>query len=475
MSTKKPSTKNTLPTVVLVGRINVGKSSLFNRLTETGKALISPVPGTTRDYNMSIVNWRKSSFHLVDTGGVNVDTLKAGIQLLLPSKKRDKILRQASDIDAAIVRQTKEAIQKADALIMVVDAKTGLSPEDKDLALVLKKLNLPIFLVCNKVDSPSHRNNIHDFSKLGLGEVFPVSAANGSGTGDFLDVLTKNIAEADFDSSATEGKKKIRLALIGKPNVGKSSLVNKILNQQRVIVSDVAQTTREPQDTDIVFGDEIITIIDTAGLRKKARIEKGLERSASKKTAGAMSSADVVLFVTEANKPLTKQDSYLVGLIRDARKGVIVIANKWDEVQDKDDKADAKFKSYYQRWFPFLSYAPLLFVSALTGRNIDSILPLVVNIYKERGKIVNQEELDALLTHVVHRHHPAKAKGPYRPKLMKLEQTKSNPPMFTLTVGAEQNVHFSYIRFLENQIREKFGFDGIPINIHVAQRKKPQK
>lgn len=467
---KKFKIEKKLSTVVIVGRINVGKSMLFNRLTESGRALVSDVEGTTRDYNVGQVSWRNKTFEIIDTGGINIETLKNSIQALLPGKKSLKIL-QEDIIEKEIVKQTKLAMEKADLILMVTDGQAGLMPEDKELALVLKKIKKPIFLVSNKVDSQKYANNLNEFYKLGLGKPWPVSAANGSGTGDMLDELIKKVRGQKGRPKVETDEKALKVAIIGKPNVGKSSLLNAILGEERVIVSPIPHTTREPQDTKIVFQGQKIEIIDTAGLRKKAKIERGLEKLATRRSLNLIKSADIIIFVTEADKPLTVQDLHLAGMIKDAGAGIIFAANKWDLITDKTEKTDAKFLKYYQRHFPFLSFAPLIFISAQSGKNVNKILDLVMAVNNQRKKIIEQEKLDEILKTLVKKQHPAQAKGQKPPRLIGLKQVKSNPPQFNLIIGLRDSVHFSYLRFIENQLRDRFDFTGVPIHLNVANIK----
>ncbi len=455
-----------LPTVVIVGRINVGKSSLFNRLTETGKALVSKIPGTTRDYNLGKVSWRKKTFELVDTGGVNINVLKRSIKALLDNSRN----QESSDFDTIeqeIIQQTKKVLKKADLILMVVDGQAGLLPEDKELALVLKKLAKPTILACNKIDSLKYYYQLNDFFKLGLGTPRPVSAINGSGTGDFLDEVVKIIKGQRGRPKKTTEEPATRVAIIGKPNVGKSSLVNKILGEKRVIVSPIPQTTREPQDTEVIYQDQKIILIDTAGLRKKAKIQRGLEKMATKKSLAIINSADVVLLVTEVNQPLTRQDSYLGGLIKDSGSGIIIVANKWDVLPEKEQEIGHQIIKYYQGYFPYLSFAPIIFVSAKTGRNVDKILDLILAIAKEREKKITDKTLERMMKKIVKHHRPAQAKGLKHPYIYSLVQTRINPPEFIVTIGPEQSIHFSYLRFIENQIRQNFGFTGVPVRIKV--------
>lgn len=457
---------NKLSTVVIVGRTNVGKSFLFNRLTESGKALVSEIEHTTRDYNTGKVNWRTKTFTLIDTGGVNIDNLKKSIQSLLPGKKV-KSLDQVDLIEKEIIEQTKLALAKADLILMVCDGKAGLNPEDKELALVLKKLGKPVFLIVNKIDRLKLHYQVNEFFKLGLGKPFAVSAANGSGTGDMLDELIKKIKGQKGRPKKEEETKPVRIAIIGKPNVGKSSLINKVLGEKRVIVSPMPQTTREPQDTAISYQNKKIILIDTAGLKKQAKIAPGLDSLASRRTLGVLKRASIILFVTDASQPISKQDAALAGLMKDAGAGIVLVANKWDLIPGKTDKSDNLVRSYYQRAFPFLSFAPIIFTSALTGRNVDKILDLALAVNREREKEVSEEDLKTVLKTVIKRQYPAPAEGEKQPHLLSLKQTKTNPPEFTLLLGPKQSLHFSYIRLVENQIRQNLDFLGVPVAIRV--------
>ncbi|MBI3290953.1 ribosome biogenesis GTPase Der, partial [Candidatus Falkowbacteria bacterium] len=441
MSSKK------LPTVVIIGRTNVGKSSFFNRLIESRKALVSKLAGTTRDYNLGEVFWRKKIFSVIDTGGVNMGILKHSIQSLLTEKAKEP---KADSIEKEILEQTKQALGKADLILMMADVQAGVLPEDKELALVVKKLGKPIILVINKVDNPKWHNHLAEFFKLGLGKPYGVSSNNGSGVGDLLDELIKKIKwPKGRPSQKSLGQAGIKLAIIGKPNVGKSSLVNQILGEKRVIVSEKPQTTREPQDTKIVYKKENIILTDTAGLRRKTNITPGIEKLASRKALNMINNADIILFITEVDKPLTKQDHSLAGLIKDSGSGMIIIANKWDLIEDKSTATDSEVKKYYQSQFPYLNFVPLIFTSALTGKNVPKILDLVLEIWREKNKEIPEGELENLMKKFVKMHRPAQAKGPKRPHIDSLVQSKTNPPEFLITVGRQQSVHFSYLRFIE--------------------------
>ncbi|MFA6322744.1 MAG: ribosome biogenesis GTPase Der [Candidatus Buchananbacteria bacterium] len=461
----KPKIEKKLPTVVIVGRINAGKSSLFNRLTEGGKALVSDIPGTTRDYNKGKVSWRTKTFELIDTGGVDIDILKNSIQALLPEKKIKKLFFGKA-IEKEIIKQTKAALIKADMVLMVVDGQAGLMQQDRELALVLKKFKKPIILACNKIDSPKWQASSHDFFKLGLGRPYAVSAANGSGTGDLLDELIKKI-KGQRGRPKINDERPIKVAIIGKPNVGKSSLVNQILGEERVIVSEEPHTTREPQDTEIIYNDRKILIFDTAGLRKRAKIERGLEKMSTSRSLGLIKSADIILFITEVDKPITAQDSHLAGLIKDSGAGLILVGNKWDRLEEKTEKIDGQIRSYYQRAFPFLSFAPLVFISALTGRNVQNILDVVLAVDENRNRLVEENELEKIIKILVRRQRPVQAKGQKSPHIFAIKQVKTHPPEFVVSVNEEDTLHFSYLRFIENQIREKFDFLGVPVKIKL--------
>ncbi|OGY43260.1 MAG: ribosome biogenesis GTPase Der [Candidatus Buchananbacteria bacterium RIFCSPHIGHO2_01_FULL_39_14] len=466
-----------LPTVVIIGRTNVGKSAIFNRLTESGKALISAIAGTTRDYNVDLVEWQKKSFNLIDTGGVDVSSLKKSIEELLfdqgQAKKQSQIKEgkiQPLLIEKEIIKQTKTALKKADLILLVVDGQAGLLPIERQLALVVKKLNKPVILVCNKIDNLKWQYRPNEFFKLGLGKPWAVSAANGSGTGDLLDEVVKKIKMPKGKKKISIETEKIKVAVIGKPNVGKSSLVNKILGENRVIVSPLPQTTREPQDTEIFFKNQKIILIDTAGLRKKGKIEPGLEKMATKKTLNVIRSADVVLLVTEAHQQLTRQDNYLAGLLKESGRGIIIVANKWDLLGANDEKMTDHIVAYYQNHFPFLNFAPIIFISAYTGRNVKNILEQVLAVHQEQNKRLDQKDLNEFLKEITGKHKPVPAKGLGRPKIYSLVQTRIKPPEFIASIHHEYTLHFSYLRFLENQLRKHFGFIGTPIRIRVKKQ-----
>jgi len=458
---------NNLPTTVIIGRINVGKSALFNRLTESNRAIVSKVQGTTRDYNIGQVSWRGKNFNLIDTGGVDIDILKQSIQSLA-DKSITKKMSRIKSIEKEVIIQTQRALEKAELILMVVDGKSGILPQDRELALVVKKMHKPTILACNKIDNQRLAYRKNEFFKLGLGNPFNVSAINGSGTGDLLDEMDKRLKRKPGRPKKIIRKKTLKIALIGKPNVGKSSLVNKILGEQRVIVSEIAQTTREPQDTEIEYKGETITLIDTAGLKKQGKIKPGFEKLIAGKTIKAIQKANIVLLITEAQKPLSNQDQRFAGLLKDYRKGIIIIGNKWDLLDERKQTIGKEMHEYYKKFFPAFSWAPLIFISAQTGKSVDKVLDTALEIQQEMKKRIKDSVLDKILKKILRKQKPMQAAGPSRPHIFKLTQTGSNPPEFTVKVGKKQSIHFSYIRFIENQLRENFGFLGTTIKINVT-------
>lgn len=468
-------TSAAIPTVVIVGRTNVGKSALFNRLTETTKAIISRVAGTTRDYNIGEVAWNGRQFSLIDTGGVSVELLDEALRAIAtrnPKKARRIIAGATVDnpeavIHKGIVQQIRRAVTNADLLIVVVDGQTGSMPTDQQLALALKRLGKPTILVCNKVDNQRLQTAVNDFYRLGLGTPYAVSAANGVGTGDLLDIILGRLKRRPGRPVTPNQTRPIRLTLMGKPNVGKSSLVNAILGVERVIVSPVAQTTREPQDTALVYQNQPLVIVDTAGLRRKARVKPGLERAVNKKTIAALKNSDLVLLVTQAHEPLTIQDLRLIKLIQEYQLGVVIVVNKWDLVPDKTEKSADELKHYYAHSLPGLSWAPLLFVSAKTGFNVSKILDLALEIWQQRQTTIDQSELDQLLRQLTSHKRPVQARGPFKPHIATIKQARTNPPRFTVVLDRGEGLHFSYIRYIENQIRRHTAFLGVPITLTI--------
>lgn len=464
-----------LPLVVIFGRTNVGKSTLFNCLTEKKNALVADIEGTTRDSNVGIVNWGGYQFELADTGGI------MDIKFLRGKKKKTE------DIEEKVQQQARDFVSRADLILFVVDVRAGLLPTDKEMALEMKKLlgdTKKIILVTNKADSPKLRKEIAEFNKLSLGEPIAISATTGSGTGDLLDVVIEKFKDipakrkrvskqADLN---TDEEEKINVCIIGKPNVGKSSLVNSILGEERAIVSPIPHTTREPQDTELRYKDNIITLIDTAGISKKgkkgARSGKAsntLEKFSIKKSVSAISRADIALLVVDIKEGLTVQEAKLVEEVLLNKTSLIIVANKWDLIEDKDMKY---YTNFIYDSLPFVTWAPIQFTSAKTGGKVGKILSLILEVSKQRKTEISENALSRHLSKIIKKHAPAKGKGTKHPFIHELEQTQTNPPKFKIRIGSKDNLHFSYVRFIENRLREKFGFLGTPLTIYVEKNKK---
>ncbi|MBU1165266.1 ribosome biogenesis GTPase Der [Patescibacteria group bacterium] len=452
-------------TVVIIGRINVGKSTLFNRLCERHRAIVSNIPGTTRDRNFGSVIWRGKTITLIDSGGVDIDTLKNSIGQLASSKKN----KYKDSIEQEIIKQTKQALKTAKLVLFLVDSKSGLVAADKELALVLKKLKKPVVLAVNKVDSQKQTEKIHEFYKLGLGDPVAVSAASGLGTGDLLDVIYKKLKPKKDKVNEIESLETIKLAIIGKPNVGKSSLINKLSHQERSIVSAIAQTTREPQDIVIKYKDNSITLIDTAGLRKMSKIKpKSIEKIATQKTLSVIKASDVCLFVLDITQSFDNLDKHLADLAIQSQTSMLVVLNKWDLVKTKDLK---KYMFYIDRSFPFLTWAPKIFVSAKTGSNTKKIYDIIVQAHNARNIRVNNNALDKFVKKLIKKHRPHAYRGTKAPFIHTLRQVDINPPIFELAINKGSSIKDNFIKFLESQIREKFEFFASPIKVKIDQRK----
>ncbi|MFH1822739.1 MAG: ribosome biogenesis GTPase Der [Patescibacteria group bacterium] len=467
--------KKQLPLVVIFGRTNAGKSTLFNCLTEKKQALVSEIEGTTRDSNLKEIEWRGKKLILVDTGGILDLKYLFGKNL------------KSNDIESKVQNQARQYLQRADLILFLVDTKSGLLPQDKQMALFLKK-NLAeknkIILVANKVDSPKYIYNLAEFNKLSLGEPIAISAANGSGTGDLLDVIIKKLKKIKIGVQIAKGNKtivnlqsaywqggstidnKINVCLIGKPNIGKSSLLNSILGYERVIVSETPHTTREPQNTEIIYDEKFFTLVDTAGISRKGQKIKNLTKDGIFKSFGALNQADIALFLIDVSQKITRDDLRLVQEIIDRKKSFIIIANKWDLINEKDTK---HYTEYIYSKFPFASWAPIHFTSALTGAKVDKIFNLIIALDMERKKQLSDSQLNKFLNKIVKIHPPTKGKGFKHPHIYELKQISSSPPNFNLRIGTNDDLHFSYVRFIENRLREKFGFSGTPITIKIIK------
>ncbi len=452
----------TLPLVVICGRTNVGKSTLFNCLIEKRQAMISAIAGTTRDSNLGTVEWANSAFDIVDTAG------------LIDSRALSNLKISEDDIDSQTQKQARHYLNEADLILFVVDAKIGLLPEDKSLATGLKKnrqYQKKTLIVANKIDNFKNAAEAAQFNKLGLGEPHIISAASGLGTGDLLDIivdlLDKNRKYKKPIEDETDNK--IKACIIGKPNVGKSSLLNAILGYERVIVSPEAHTTREPQDTKLIYKDQEIHLIDTAGIARHSRNAEGFEKLGVQKSLKSLDRADIALLVMDISQPITHQDAKLIQEIKDRGKSLIFIANKWDLVDERDTK---KWTEIIYDKLPFATWAPIQFISAKTGEKINKILDLIIIISDERKLELSDSQCNKFMQAVVKIHKPAKGKGLKAPRIYEFRQKSSNPPHFEVRIGPNDNLHFSYIRFMENRLRERYKFTGTPLGLHVTSKKK---
>ncbi len=456
-----------MPLVAIIGRTNVGKSTLFNRLVEKNQALVSPIENTTRDFNINQINWRGFDFQILDTAGViDSSSLKRKMEI-----SKDGVER----IEQKVQKQVYDLIKQADLLVFLVDNKSGLLAEDRNIASFLKKRNYQhkTLLVSNKVDNFKQRADVSEFNKLSLKEPLSVSALTGSGTGDLLDFVVDYLKIKNKNKEAVVDNKKdlekINLCIIGKPNVGKSSLLNSLLGYERVIVSEIPHTTREPQNTEIVYQDKIINIIDTAGISKKGTKSDGLEKYGIIKSLKTLREADIILLVVDINDEITKQDAKIVEQIVNEGKSFIVIANKWDLIEDRNTK-------YWTRkingHFPFIIWAPILFVSALKGEKTNKVFDLVLKIDQSRKTKISDTVLAGFLNKMIKKHKPTRGRGVRHPRVYSLRQSWINPPKFEVRIGSQEDLHDSYLRFLENRLREDFDFFGTPIKVSVKKNKR---
>ena len=435
-----------LPTVAIVGRANVGKSTLFNRVTETGRSIVSDIPQTTRDRNYARVIWRGEAIEAVDTGGMDAE--------------------QGSEIGRGILHQAELAIREADLVLFVVDAKVGILPQDKDLARHVQKQNKNILLVANKTDNPRNIGGAltKEMWSLGLGEPIPCSAGTGRGVGDLLDRVTQELIRRGKTPQPIAEHAGLRLVIMGRPNVGKSSVVNSILGEERSIVSAVAHTTREPMDTEIVWNGENITLVDTAGMRKRARVEPGLEDQAMERNRAALGRADVAFLILDATEDPKRQDKHLAGLLAEETKGLAIIVNKWDLVGDKTTRTAQEYETSVRGSFPFLWWAPVVFVSAKENLRTQKLLDIALQIREERRRTITYNALQKFLKTVIAKNKPLAEAGTLSPYVHDVAQVGIEPPTFLVTVrGQKATLHTNWLRYFENRLREKFGFTGTPI------------
>lgn len=439
--------KKTKPIVAVVGRPNVGKSTLFNALAGENISIVKDTPGITRDRIYADISWLDMNFTLIDTGGIEPDS-------------KDIILSQMRE-------QAQIAIDTADVIVFMVDVKQGLVDADSKVADMLRRSHKPVVLAVNKVDSfNKYMADVYEFYNLGIGEPFPISSANKLGFGEFLDEVTSH-----FDKEATEEEEddRIKVAIVGKPNVGKSSIINMLIGENRVIVSDIAGTTRDAIDTEITHNGKDYVFIDTAGLRRKNKIKEELERYMIIRTVMAVERADIVVLVIDATEGVTEQDAKIAGIAHDRGKATIIAVNKWDAIE-KDNKTVNEYTQKIRQVLAFMPYAEIMFISAVTGQRLPKLYDTIDIVNENHSMRVATGVLNEIMTEAVAMQQPPSDKGK-RLRLYYITQAAVKPPTFVVFVNDRELMHFSYTRYLENQIRESFGFRGTPFKFIIRERK----
>ena len=439
------------PVVAIVGRPNVGKSTLFNVLAGERISIVKDTPGITRDRIYADCSWLDKNFTLIDTGGIEPDS-------------KDIILSQMRE-------QAEIAIETADVIILIVDVRQGMVDSDAKVADMLRRSRKPVVLAVNKVDSfEKFGNDIYEFYNLGIGDPMPISAASRLGLGDLLDEVVKYFPEHDGEDEEDD---RPRIAIVGKPNVGKSSIVNRLLGENRVIVSDVAGTTRDAIDTEIVYNGTEYVFIDTAGLRRKNKIKEELERYSIIRTVTAVERADVVLVVIDATEGVTEQDAKIAGIAHERGKGVIVVVNKWDAIE-KNDRTIYEYTKQIKNTLSYMPYAEYIFISAATGLRVNKLYELIDMVRENQNLRVATGVLNEILSEAVALQQPPSDKGK-RLKIYYMTQVSVKPPTFVVFVNDKELMHFSYTRYLENKVREAFGFRGTSLKFIIRERKEKDK
>ncbi|MBE3039395.1 MAG: ribosome biogenesis GTPase Der [Chloroflexi bacterium] len=451
------------PIVALVGRPNVGKSTLFNRLAGERLAIVDDTPGTTRDRILAESEWNGRPFDVVDTGGI--DPTHGG---------KTPLSVDSADFIPEIRAQALMAVRDAEAVLFLTDGTSGVTSPDREVAEILRRYQKtvdgqswpPIFVVVNKCENAKQRSAASEFYELGLGDPYPLSAIHGTGTGDLLDALV-----ASFPTQAeTEEDESIKIAIVGKPNAGKSSLLNKLVGEERAIVSPIPGTTRDAIDTHIEVEGLPVTLIDTAGIRRRGKIERGVEKYSVLRSFKAIERADVVLLMIDAAEGITAQDTHIAGFILDAWKSTVVLVNKWDTIL-KDNETTEDYTRHVRRELNFMDYVPMLFISAKTGQRLDQVLPTALRVQEERMARITTAMLNRVLRDAQDA-HPAPSHAGRQLKIYYGAQVRVDPPTFVLHVNDPKLAHFSYVRYLENKFRETYGFIGTPIKIITKGHKE---
>ena len=425
--------------VAVVGRPNVGKSTFFNRIVGERVAIVEDLPGTTRDRIYATAEWRGREFSLIDTGGL--DDPRVG------------------EMEAAVRRQAEAAIAEADVVLFIVDAQSGILPVEHDVADQLRRSRKPVILVANKADSWRGEAQAAEFYELGLGDPFPVSAIQGHGTGDLLDAVVERLPAEKEEELSTDA----HIAIVGRPNVGKSSFLNTLVGSERAVVSEIPGTTRDSLDTAMEFRGRSLVLVDTAGIRRRGRVEQGIEHYALLRTAHALERADVAILLTDAMEGVTAQDTHIAGYALEAAVGLVLAVNKWDVV-DRGEDMTAQVEAEVAREFHFAPWMRHHFVSAKTGRNVEATLEDALKVVDERKKRIPTSDLHKLLTEAIAAHPPSPHRGK-EVRFRHITQARGKAPTFVFFVDPPEGVHFTYARYLENRIRERFGFPGTPIKL----------
>ncbi len=452
----------TKPVVALVGRPNVGKSTLFNRLCGEMLAIVDDTPGTTRDRLFGDAEWTGVEFDVIDTGGIDPTD----------NSRKEPLSVGSADFIKEIRNQAVIAVDEADIVLFLVDAISGVTPADREVAQILRRNQKvidgqptpPILLVANKADSSKQREWVNEFYELGLGDPYPISAVHGTGTGDLLDALVAAFPKQDEEAEEDS----VKIAIVGKPNVGKSSLLNRLAGEERSIVSPIAGTTRDAVDTHLDVDGLAVTLIDTAGIRRRGRIDPGVEKFSVVRSMRAIERCDVALLMIDAVDNISAQDAHIAGFIKDAWKSAIVIVNKWDAVE-KDNDTMKEYSQKIRNDLNFVDYVPILFISAKTGQRVDQVMPLALKVQEERLARINTGAFNRIIQEAQDTHAPTSRTG--NPlKMYYGTQVRSDPPTFMIYCNNPKLAHFSYLRFLENQIRKEFPFTGTPIHIVLKPR-----
>ena len=447
--------------VALVGRPNVGKSTLFNRLVGERQAVTHEIPGTTRDRLLGDSFWNGVDFQVVDTGGIEVYQ-PAGSRDLSP------LAEGSADFVSEIIDQAMLAIADADLIVLVADAQSGVTAADEAIAEILRRTDKPVLVAANKIDIRKHENEVYDFYSLGLESVFGISAIHGLGVGDLLDELVERLGALATDFDDEDDDDCLKIAIVGRPNAGKSTLLNKLLGKDRAIVSEVAGTTRDAIDTDIAFYGERVTLIDTAGIRRRGRIQAGPEKYSVIRAMKAIARADVALLVIDATIGVTEQDEHIAGFIIDEYKSLVIVVNKWDALE-KDAHTMHAFSEKIRDRLHFVRYAPVIFISALAGQRVHQVLEVARRVWEARFFRLPTADVNRLMRHAIEK-HPPHGKGTKRLKFLYAAQVRTDPPLILFHVNDPAQVHFTYKRYLENQIRASYEFEGTPIRLSFRAR-----